>query len=168
MKEFGSEVAGHDESSQQTQPKAQNPIVGTGRPVTTEPPSRSNVQEIDKRFSLGCESTNVSVERSSKEKDADKDVDADRVRTGRPVGSEQSIDLFKQREEIDIDFRVFGLPRAVVTQAENFRVREPVKKIESHPHRQALQADLQQSNACNPFSEKSKKMIRDMGQCRAS
>ena len=47
-------------------------------------------------------------------------------------------------------------------QAENSRVRELVKKIESHPHRQDLQADLQ-SNADNPFSEKSKKMIRDMG-----
>ena len=55
-----------------------------------------------------------------------------------------------------------GLPHAVVKQAENFRVRELVKKTESHPHRQALQADLQQSNAYNPFSEKSKKMIRDM------
>ena len=48
-------------------------------------------------------------------------------------------------------------------QAENSRVRELVKKIENHPHRQALQDDLQQSNAYNPFSEKSKKMIRDMG-----
>ena len=56
-----------------------------------------------------------------------------------------------------------GLPHAVVKQAENIRVREVVKKIESHPHRQALQADLQQSNAYNPFSEKSKKMIRGMG-----
>ena len=45
----------------------------------------------------------------------------------------------------------------------NSRVRELVKKIESHLHRQDLQADLQQSNAYNPFSEKSKKMIRDMG-----
>ena len=81
----------------------------------------------------------------------------------RPVESEQSIDLFTQREEIDIDFRVSGLPHAVVKQAENFRVRELVKKIESHPHRRALQADLQQSNAYNPLSEKSKKMIRDMG-----
>ena len=88
---------------------------------------------------------------------------ADRVRTGRPVGCEQSIDLFTQREEIDIDFKVSGLPHAVVKQAENFRVRELVKKIESHPHRQALQADLQQSNAYNPSSEKSKTMIRDMG-----
>ena len=37
------------------------------------------------------------------------------------------------------------------------------KKIESHPHRQDLQADQQQNNAYNPFSEKSKKMIQDMG-----
>ena len=63
MKELGSEVAGNGENSQQTQPKIKNPIVGTGRPVATEPPSRSSVQEIDKRFLLGCESTNVSVER---------------------------------------------------------------------------------------------------------
>ena len=55
-----------------------------------------------------------------------------------------------------------GLPHAVVKQAENFRVRELVKKIESHPHRRALQADLQQNNAYNPDSEESKVMIRDM------
>ena len=65
-----------------------------------------------------------------------------------------------QREDMDIDFRVSGLPHADVTQAENFRVRELVKKIESHPHRQNLQADLQHSDAHNPFSEKSKAMIR--------
>ena len=67
----------------------------------------------------------------------------DHVRKVRPVESEQSIGLFTQREEIDIDFRVSGLPHADVKQAENFRVRELVKKIESHRHRQALQADLQ-------------------------
>ena len=99
------------------------------------------------------------VERLEKDKDTDKDVDADRIRTGRPVGGHWSPRL----EEIDIDFRVSGLPHAVVKQAENSRAREPVKKIESHPHRQDLQADLRQSNAYNPFSEKSKKMIKDMG-----
>ena len=108
---------------------------------------------------LAAKSTNVSVERSDKDKDAGENVDTFRVRTERPVGSEQSIDLFTQR--IDIDFRVSGLSHAVVKQAKNFRVRELVKKI--HPHRQALQADLQQNNAYNPFSEKSKKMIREMG-----
>ena len=55
------------------------------------------------------------------------------------------------------------MPHAVVKQAENFRVHELVKKIGSHPHREALPADLQQNNAYNPFSEKSKKMIREMG-----
>ena len=56
-----------------------------------------------------------------------------------------------------------GLPHAVVKQAENFRVRELVKKIESHPHREALQADLQQHIVYNPFSDDSKAMIREMG-----
>ena len=93
---------------------------------------------------------------SDKDKDTDEDVDADRVRTWRLVGCEQS-ELFTQREKINIDFRVSGLSHAAVKQAGNFRVRELVKKIENHPHRQALQADLQQNNAYNPFSEKSKK-----------
>ena len=104
----------------------------------------------------------VSVERLDKDKDADENVDADHIRTVRPV-SGQSIGLFTQLEEIDMDFRVSGLPHAVVKQAENFRVRELVKKIESLPHREALQADLQQNNFHNPFSDDSKAMIREMG-----
>ena len=38
-----------------------------------------------------------------------------------------------------------------------------MKKIESHPHRKALQADLQQNNVYNPFSNNSKAMIRELG-----
>ena len=38
-----------------------------------------------------------------------------------------------------------------------------MKKIESHPRREALHADLQQNNFCNPSSKKSKEMIRDLG-----
>ena len=75
----------------------------------------------------------------------------------------QSIGLFTQREDIDIDFRVSGLPHAVVIQAENSRVPELVKKIESQLHREALQADLQQNNLYNPFSDDAKAMIREMG-----
>ena len=62
-----------------------------------------------------------------------------------------------------MDFRIPGLPHAVVKQAENSRVRELVKKIENHPHRHALQRDPQQNKAYNPFSTTSKKMIQDMG-----
>ena len=105
----------------------------------------------------------VSVERLDQDKDADENVDADQVRMERLVRSGQSIDLFTQREAIHIHFRVSGLPHAVVKQAENFRFRELVKKIESHPHREALQADLQQNNVYNPFSDESKAMIREMG-----
>ena len=76
----------------------------------------------------------VSVERLDQDKNADENVDADHVRTERLV-FEQPIGLFTQREDRDIDFRVSGLPHAVVKQAENFRVRKLVKKIESHPHR---------------------------------
>ena len=129
---------------------------------------------MDKRVLFGCDSTDertgrpvdscvpVSVERLDQYKDADENVDADQVRTERPVESEQSIDLFTQREETDIDFRVSGLPHAVVKQAENFRVRELVNKTENDPHRQALQADLQQNNVYKPFSDDAKMMIRGM------
>ena len=105
----------------------------------------------------------VSVELVDKDEDADEHVDADQTRTVRLVESVQSIGLFTQLEEIDIDFRVSGFSHAVVKQAENFRVRELVKKIENHPHREALQADLQQNNVHNPFSNNSKAMIREMG-----
>ena len=48
--------------------------------------------------------------------------------TKRPVGG-QPISWFSQLEETNIDLRVFELPHGVVKQAENFRVRELVKKI---------------------------------------
>ena len=62
-----------------------------------------------------------------------------------PVGSSSTFN------EVDIDFRISGLPHSVVKQAENSRVRELVKKIENHPHRQDLQADVQQNNAYKPI-----------------
>ena len=175
MKELGSEVAGDGKDSQQTQPKTKNPIVRTGRLVLSQQQFGSSVQEIENVPNLAAKApmkeqgdlfsscVPVSVKRLDQDKDADENVDADHVGTVRPVESEQSIDLFTMREDIGVDFRVSGLPHAVVKQAENFRVRELVKKIESHPHRRAFQADLQQNNTCNPFSEESRVMIRDMG-----
>ena len=97
----------------------------------------------------------MSFERLDKDKDADENVDAGQISTVRLVRG-QSIGLFTQREEINIDFRVSGLAHAVVKQAENFRVRELLKKIESRPHRRALQAVFKQNNTYNPFSEESK------------
>ena len=42
-------------------------------------------------------------------------------------------------------------------------VRELIQKIENHPHRHALQRDLQQSRQYNPFSEESKELIHEVG-----
>ena len=74
-------------------------------------------------------------------------------RTGRPVVCRDAIHERLMLNEIDIDFRIPGLPHSVVKQADNYRVRELVKKIENHPHRQSLQRYLQQNNAYNPFTE---------------
>ena len=101
MKELGSEVAGGSEDSQQ--------------------PNQNQKLNCWARWDLWrvvCQCL-LNVE----DKDADEHVDADQISTGRPVNG-QSIGLFTQRDEIDIDFRVPGLSHAVVKQAENFRVRE--------------------------------------------
>ena len=98
--------------------------------MKSEQPSGSLTQEIEKGVLFGCEGTNVSTgrpvescvpvsgERLDQDKDADENVDADEIRTVRPVKSGQSICLFAQREEIAIGFRVSGLPHAVVKEAE--------------------------------------------------
>ena len=83
-------------------------------------------------------------------------VEEDQTSTGRPV-------LVDQQEGHEIDLRVPGLSHALVKEAEQFRVQKLVKKIENHPHREALYADLQQNNVHNPFSKNSKAMIREMG-----
>ena len=82
----------------------------------------------------------VSVELVDNYEDKDENVDTDQTRTGRPVGGQS----LTQLEEIDIDSRVPGLSHAVVKEAKKIRVQELVKKIECHPHREALQSDLQQ------------------------
>ena len=48
--------------------------------------------------------------------------------------------------EVDIEFRIPGLAHSVVKQSENYLVRELVKKIKNHPHRQSLLRDLQQKS----------------------
>ena len=58
--------------------------------------------------------------------------------------------------EVNIDFRIPGLPHSVV---QSTSVRELIQKIENHPDRHTLQQDLRQNQAYIPFSPESKKMI---------
>ena len=82
---------------------------------------------------------------------APKHVEEYQTGTGRPV-------LVHQKEEHEIDFRIPGLAHAVVKEAEHLRVQELVKRIENLPHREALNADLQQNNVYSPFSKNLKAM----------
>ena len=137
MKELDSEVVGSSKDTQRIQPKPKTQLSRTVRPVG----GQETTKVIEKDIVFDHEDIKHST------------------RTGRPVGGQESTKV----EELDIDFRVPGLSHAVVKEAEHFRVQELVKKIESHPHRQALQADLQQNHVYNPFSNNSKAMIRELG-----
>ena len=151
MKELGSEVVRQPEgevvqqskSSQSSKPNP-NPVQDrTEKHVVCPQRRASRSQDIETR--------------SFREEAAKHD------RTEKPVVCNDENHEHSMLNEDDIDFRIPGLPHSVVKQADNYRVRELVKQIENHPHRQALQHDLQQNNAYNPFSDKSKKMIMDMG-----
>ena len=63
-----------------------------------------------------------------------------RDRTGQPVVSHDELSHEQTMlNEVNIVFRIPGLPHSVVKQVESFRVRELVQKIENHPDRHALQ-----------------------------
>ena len=72
-------------------------------------------------------------------------------------------ELIRERIEEDMDFKIPGLPHSTVKQLHSASVRELIQKIENHPHRHALQRDLQQSQSFNPFSPESKQMIHEVG-----
>ena len=55
--------------------------------------------------------------------------------------------------EEDIDCNIPGLPHSAVKQLHGVNVRDLIQKIENHPHRHALQRDLQQRQKFNPFSQ---------------
>ena len=161
MKELGSEVARQPEgevvrqakSSQSTQPNPNPNHDRMGRPVVcSERAPRS--QEIETRSS--CEedanhdrtgrpvvcsqrASHLRFSRDSTKFNLEEATNHDRM--VRPVVCSQS--ERSMLNEVDIDFRISGLPHSVVKQAENFRARELVKQIENHPHRQALQQDGQ-------------------------
>ena len=86
-----------------------------------------------------------------------------RERTVRPVIDHDNLSHDQTMvNEVNMDFRIPGLPHSVVKHAHSKSVRELIQKIENHPNRHALQQDLRQNQAYNPFSPESKKMIQDV------
>ena len=86
-------------------------------------------------------------------------------RTGEPVEGRlhkvQEVGHLKNRDDADkfnlamddenIDFNISGVPNAMVKRSHGINVQNLIQKIESHPQREALQNDLQQHRAFNPF-----------------
>ena len=85
-------------------------------------------------------------------------------RSGQPVvNHDDSSHEQTMLNEVNIDFRIPGLPHSVVKHAQSTSVRELIQKIENHPDRHALQQDLRPNQAYNPFSPESKRMIQEVG-----
>ena len=66
-------------------------------------------------------------------------------------------------DEENIDFNISGVPNAMVKRSHGVNVHNLIQKIENHPQRKALQSDLQQHRAFNPFSKESKDAITAAG-----
>ena len=76
-----------------------------------------------------------------------------RERTERPVVDHDNLSHERALlNEVNMDFRIPGLPHSVVKHAQSTSVRELIQEIENHPDRHALQQDLRQNQAYNPFS----------------
>ena len=57
-------------------------------------------------------------------------------------------------DEENIDFNIPGVPNSTVKRSHGVNVHNLIQKIENHPQRQALQSDLQQHRAFNPFQQR--------------
>ena len=69
----------------------------------------------------------------------------------------------REINEEDIDFNIPGLPHSAVKQSHGVNVQNLIQKIENHPHRRALQSDLQQCRQFILFSKESQDMIKAAG-----
>ena len=132
MKKLGSEVARQPEgevvrqakSSQPSQPHPNPDHDRTGRPDVCRdanherPTVVCSEQASHPRFSR--ESQNLILEE-----------DGNHDRTARPVVCRDANHERSMLNEVGIDFTIPGLPHSVVKQADNYRVREIVKKIEN-------------------------------------
>ena len=110
-------------------------------------------------------------------KEEEKRVLKSHDRTGEPVEGRlhkvQEDGYLKNRDDADkfnlamddenIDFNISGVPNAMVKRSQSISVHNLIQKIESHPQREAIQNDLQQHRAFNPFSEESKDAIMGAG-----
>ena len=143
-----------------------NPIGDrTGKPVTQEIVGKLQGE-------LSC-----SDRKGEPVKDEDSRVMKDHDRTVKPLEASshkvQEVGSLEHRDDANkfnlamddenIDFNISGVPNAMVQRSHSINVHKLIQQIENHPQRQALQSDLQQHHAFNPFSKESKDAIKAAG-----
>ena len=73
----------------------------------------------------------------------------------RDIASSNADNKFNRAtDEENIDFNIPGVPNSTVKRSHGVNVHNLIQKIENHPQRQALQSDLQQHRAFNPFQQR--------------
>ena len=180
----------HATFSQLTQPKPKPICDRSGKPDSTEDVfvvkgETSRSHEIDEK---GLHEELGSSDRSGKPDNLSENTRVEQAHdgTGQPVERNSSsahtvkeqfapeenrdIALFNTDNEFNraineenIDFNIPGLPHSAVKQSHGVNVQNLIQKIENHPHRHALQSDLQQHRQFNPFSKESQDMIKAAG-----
>ena len=66
-------------------------------------------------------------------------------------------------DDENIDFNISGIPDATVKRSQNFNILQLIRRITSHPQKEAIQNDLEQHQSFNLFSDESKVAIMAAG-----
>ena len=157
--------------SQLTQPNPKPICDRSGKPDSTEDVfvvegETSRSHEIDEK---GLHEELGSSDRSGKPDNLSENTRVEQTHDGSGQPDERNSssahtvkEQFAPEENRDCVIASFNTDNAV-KQLHGASVRDLIQKIENHPHRHALQRDLQQCQQFNPFSKESKDMINEVG-----
>ena len=155
---------------------------GSSKPTQSKPIDDRTVKLVTQEIVGKSQGELSSSDRAGESvKDEEKRVMRNHDRTGKPVegslhkvqevGSLENSDTTSSNankfnlamDDENIDFNISGVPNAMGTRSHSINVHNSIQQIENHLQRQALQDDLQQHRAFNPFSKESKDAIMAAG-----
>ena len=139
-REVEGEVAREAKFSQPTQPTP-NPIRDrSGRPVLSEHKMSLNVSRLrtdrDDLFLFIIKLNDSQVCHETETPNVDDEIQCKKIE--KSVADHDMSHELMMVNEADMDFRIPGLPRSVVKNAQRISVRQLSQKIENHPDRHAF------------------------------
>ena len=156
-------------SSERTgRPVVETSVIHARSPEDSKDPNVEQAHERTRRLVVGRNTENVpdsSQTRSCHESETfnvgDKTL---RERTGRPVvDHDNSSHEQTMLNEVNMDFRIPGLPHSVVKHAQGTSVRELIQKIENNQIDTLFNKIYDKIKHLRPCSPESKKMIQEVG-----